>query len=102
MGCLTNSDNSIWICGNFNPITKQKPENWHETGYKMMVDYPFPDREKIGKIECDCKQVLECFQAWYGYNWYHSDDCALIKAIEKRPQLINLWCYQHLPEIPVD
>ena len=98
MGCLHNK--SITICGNFNKITKRKPKNWIDTGYKMMIKYSFKWREKIGKVECTCNEVLECYQPWYGCNWYHSDDCALMQQLKKRPQLMNLWCYNHLPQIP--
>lgn len=85
--------NGIHISGNFNPITKKKPKNWINNGYKIIVPFKFKWREKIGKIECDCKECEEHFAPFYGVEWYHMKDCALIKYINKRPQVLNLMQY---------
>jgi hypothetical protein len=80
-------------------VTKRKPRDINRD-YKIMRPYFFKWREKIGKIECDCTEVLEAYMPYYGCTWYHSDDCALIKQMEAKPHLWNLWCYQHLPGFP--
>jgi len=99
MGCIDNG--KVVILGNFAKITKKKPKDWWDKDYKVMVPYPFKWREKIGGIECDCNEVLECHQPYYGCDWYHSEECALIKRIKEKPQLMNLWQYSHLPQLPV-
>ena len=82
------------VMGNFNKLSKRKPKNWLHTGYKIIVPYKFEWRDKIGKVECDCKECEEHYMPYYGIDWYHSKDCALMKLIEKRPQILNLWQYQ--------
>ena len=97
MGVIEYGD--VIVHGNFAQITKEKPENYDED-YKVMVPYPFKLREKIGGVECSCKEVLECFMPYYGFDWYHSDGCELMKKVKQKPSLMNLWCYSHLPQIP--
>lgn len=82
--------NGIHISGNFNKLTKRKPKNWIENGYKIIVPFKFEWRHKIGKVECDCVECEEHFEPWYGISWYHSKECALIKYINSRPQICNL------------
>lgn len=86
--------NGAIVLGNFNKLSKRKPKNWIETGYKIIVPYKFKWREKIGGVECDCKFCEEHFMPYYGTTWYHTNDCALMKLIDKRPQILNLWQYQ--------
>lgn len=100
MGYIESDDGKIGIHGNFAPITKKKPRDFMED-YKVFVPYPFNFREKIGGVECDCINVLECYMPYYGSDWYHEDRCALIQDTKKRPHLMNLWPYSHLPQIPV-
>lgn len=85
--------NGAHISGNFNPITKRKPKNWIERGYKIMVSYKFPWRTRIGGVECDCKECEEHFAPYYGFDWYHSKNCALMKYLDRHPQVLNLWQY---------
>lgn len=85
------------ILGNFSKITKERPKNWFDKDYKIMIPYPFKWREKIGKVECDCTEVMESHMPYYGFNYSHSDECALMKLLKAKPQLRNLWCYGHLP-----
>ncbi len=85
--------NGAHISGNFNPITKRKPKNWIQTGYKIIIPFPFKWREKIGNVECDCKECEEHYAPYCGVEWYHMKDCALIKLLDKRPQILNLWQY---------
>lgn len=81
------------ISGNFNKLTKRKPRNWIDKGYRIIVPYKFKWRDKIGNTECDCKEIEEHFEAYYGASWYHNDECALIKKINARPQICNLQQY---------
>lgn len=78
------------ISGNFNKLSRRKPKNWMQTGYKTIVPFKFNWREKIGKVECNCKEVEEHYEPYYGTAWYHTNECALIKYINKRPQICNL------------
>lgn len=89
MGCYIAP--GIHVSGNFNPLTEAKPENWIDTGYKIIVPFEFKWRHKVGKVECDCTECEEHFQPWYGYSWYHSKECALIKHLKKHPQICNLY-----------
>ena len=74
--------------------------------YKVMIPYSeyFNDwpHERIGKVTCDCVEVLETYMPYYGRDWYHSDACALMQQMKAKPQLWNLACYQHLPKIASD
>ena len=85
--------NGIHISGNFNKLSKRKPKNWIDNGYKIIVPFDFKWRHKIGKVECDCKVCEEHYQPWYGVSWFHSKDCALMKYIDSRPQICNLMQY---------
>ncbi len=87
--------NGIHINGNFKKITKRKPKNWIENGYKIIVPYQFKWREKIAGVQCDCTVCEEQYSPYYGVDWYHLKDCALMKFIDKRPQILNLWQYSN-------
>lgn len=83
------------ISGNFNKLSKRKPRNWINKGYKIIVPYQFKWREKIGKVKCNCKTCEEHYAPYYGVDWHHSKDCALMNYINKRPQILNLWQYNN-------
>lgn len=81
---------NVSILGNFAKIRKGRPKNHNYLKeYKALVPYEFNWRVKLGKVECDCKEVLECYMPYYGYNIYHSDDCAIMKHYRKYPQMTN-------------
>jgi len=88
--------NGVHISGNFTPLTKLKPKNWIETGYKIIVPYKFKWRHKIGKVECDCKTCEEHFQPYYGIDFFHAKGCAYVEIFMKRPQLLNLIQYSQM------
>lgn len=88
MGCIVGQN--ITICGNFAKLTRRKPKGYNKD-YKIIIPYPFKWREKIGGIECDCTEVEEHFQPWYGFDWYHSPTCAILKRIERHPGIQNLF-----------
>jgi hypothetical protein len=80
----------IVACGNFVKPTKRRPKNWIDRGYKIVVPYDFKWRDKLGDVECDCKEIEEHYQPWYGFSWYHLDDCAIGKHLKKHPGILNL------------
>lgn len=82
--------NGALVLGNFAKVTKRKPKNWMENGYKIVVPYDFKWRSKIGKVECDCKVCEEHFMPWYGTSWFHSKECAYIKHFQRYPGILNL------------
>jgi hypothetical protein len=83
--------------GNFAEISDKRPDSYEEE-YKVMIPYDEMfknwDRVKVGKTVCDCVMVKECYQPYYGFDWYHSEECALIKRLKANPQLENLPCWQ--------
>lgn len=85
--------NGIHLNYNRAKLTKRKPKDWIQNGYKIVVPYEFKWREKIGPAQCDCKHCEENFQPYYGVTWYHRKDCALMKYINLHPQVLNLWQY---------
>ena len=96
MGCISNGN--ITITGNFAKISKKKPRGF-DKDYKVIVPFDFKWRKKIGKVTCDCKEVLECYMPYYGFTWYHSEECALIRLLKEKPHLKNLPAYDILPMI---
>lgn len=87
------SGKGFHISGNFVKPTIRRPKNWIHRKYKITVPYDFKWREKIGKIKCDCKVCEEHYAPYYGFTWFHSKECALMKYINKRPQILNLIQY---------
>ena len=85
--------NGAHVIGNFNKLLRKKPKGWIENGYKIIVPFDFKWRERIGKVECDCKEVEEHFMPWYGTSWYHSPECAILKHLEAHPGIANLVQY---------
>ena len=89
----------IIIHGNFSQAKRYntkdgRPPNWHERDYKAIVPYPFKWRSKLGKVVCDCKEVVEAYQPYYGWTIYHEDDCATMKHLRRYPQMENfMWNY---------
>ena len=89
MGCIDNGN--ITICGNFTKARRYKnmrPKNW-DRDYKAIVLFNFKWRDKKCGIECNCKEVIEAYQPWYGFSYYHSDECAIIQYYKKHPQRFN-------------
>ena len=87
MGCKIYD--GVTVCGNFTKLSKRKPKNWFDVGYRIMVPFDFKWRAKLGKVECDCMEVEETYQPWYGTSWFHSKQCALMQYYEKYPQRFN-------------
>lgn len=81
----------VVVCGNFNGYTKRRPKNWIEQGYKMIVPFRFKWRAKVGRVECNCIEVKEHFQPWYGTTWIHSDACAIRAHLKRYPGIQNFY-----------
>lgn len=84
---------NVVICGNFSQAKRYKngrPKNWIDRDWKAIIPYPFKWRDKIGKVECDCVEVVEAYQPYYGSSWYHEDRCAMMQHYKKYPQMKNL------------
>ena len=79
------------ICGGRETVTKEKPKDWINTGYTVVVPYKFNWRDKVGKIKCDCQEMLENYQPWYGFTYYHQDECAMLKHFDKYPGMANFF-----------
>jgi len=77
------------MCGNFAPLSRKKPKHYDKE-YKILIPYPFKWRLKLGKVECNCKEVEEHYQPYYGFSWFHSYDCAMMKHLRKYPGIQNL------------
>jgi hypothetical protein len=39
----------------------------------------FKWRAKLGKVECTCTEYVEAYQPYYGFNCYHSNECAIMQ-----------------------
>jgi hypothetical protein len=93
MGMISNG--KIIIHGNFERPRRYKngkPKNWIERDWKALIPYPFKWRTKLGEVECDCVEVVEAYQPYYGSTWYHSEECAVMKHYRKYPGMENfMW-----------
>ncbi len=87
------------ICGGRQPLSKKKPKDWIDRGYTILAPFKFKWRVTIGKLTCDCKQVIENYQPWYGFTIYHSDECVLMQRVRAKPWLENLPCYYNVAVI---
>jgi hypothetical protein len=82
----------VVLFGNFTTARRYKngkPKNWMDRDYKAIVPYDFTWRTKLGKVECDCKEIIEAYQPFYGFTWFHSEDCACMKHLRRYPQMQN-------------
>lgn len=81
---------NVVVCGNFAKAKRYKktPSYLHE--FKAIIPYPFKWRDKIGKVNCDCVEVVHAYQPYYGSSWYHEDRCAMMQHYKKYPQMQNL------------
>jgi hypothetical protein len=85
--------NNAVVIGNFSKLSKRRPKNWIDKDYKILVPYKFKWRDKVGKVECDCKFCEEHHQPYYGFTWFHSQECSLMKYLKEKPQIGNLIQY---------
>lgn len=101
MGVISNG--KIIMTGNFEKPRRYKnirPKDWFDRDYKAIIpwDNMFKDwkRPTLGKATCNCKEVIECHQPYYGRTWYHADECAIVKHMEKYPQMLNLPIFYYI------
>jgi hypothetical protein len=76
--------------GQFRNRTIGKEDFDNPDGYERIIPFDFKWRAKLGKAECDCKEVEEVYAPWYGTTWYHMPDCAIGKHLKKYPGIENL------------
>lgn len=90
---MIHTDGMVMI-GNFSKARRYKngrPKN-PDRDYKAIVPYDLKWRAKLGKVECDCKEMIEAYQPYYGFTLFHGPDCAIRKHLKKYPQMQNfLW-----------
>lgn len=82
----------VVLHGNFEKPRRYKngrPKNWAFRDYKALVAYPFKWRSTLGKVQCNCEEVIEAYQPYYGTSWYHEDACAIMVHFRKYPQMEN-------------
>ena len=96
-------DCEVWeggaICGNFAELSDSKPEPFdYDKTSKWHEPYSFEWRETLGKTICNCKTVRVHYAPYYGYDYFHSDSCNLIRKLEAEPQIQNLY-ETYLPAI---
>lgn len=89
------------VCGNFSEVLPEKPKDFdYMSDSKWLEPYPEKwERITIGKTTCDCVQIETHYAPYYGFTWLHSKECALIKRVEAKPQLRNLWCFDNVETI---
>lgn len=82
--------NGAVVHGNFSKLKKRRPKNWVHKDYKIVIPYKFKFRAKIGKVECTCSHCEEHYMPYYGWSWYHMEDCAYVQHFKKYPGILNL------------
>lgn len=100
MGVVQYGD--VIIHGNFAEVLPEKPKDFdYEQDAKWLEPYPkeFEYREKIGSVICTCKKLEVHFAPYYGFDYYHTEDCNLLRQLKDRPSLLNLPWYEHLPAV---
>lgn len=98
MGCLV--DEGMAICGNFAERLAEKPKDFDfEADAKWWEDYPFEWREQVGGTVCNCKRVKVNYQPWYGYDYFHQDNCFLVQKYHNTPNADMFGSMQYLPSI---
>lgn len=97
MGIAMSEDGNVVMLGNFTEAKRYNTEDglpdWDdawERDWKAIIPFPFKWRDKLGKVECDCTECVIAHMPYYGYSWYHMDDCAMHKHFARYPQMANL------------
>ena len=86
--------NGIAICGNFAQARRYKtkdgrPRDWFDKDYKAIRTFDFKWRDKKCGITCTCTEIIESYQPYYGWDYFHMDDCAIMVYYKKYPQRFN-------------
>ncbi len=88
MSCLHGE--GIVICGNFADVEKTRPKDWAERDSAWIEPFNMKWRDKLGKVDCDCRDLEWRYQPYYGFSVYHMPDCAIGKHLKKHPGIENL------------
>lgn len=97
----------VLIHGNFEEARRYKtkdgrPRDSWDRDYKAIIPFSFSWRVKWCGVECDCKEIIECYQPYYGRNWRHMDDCAMMQLYKKHPTWANVADYPPAPAVEPD
>jgi len=89
MDCETNG--SLTITGNFAELQQSKPEpfNYDRTA-KWIEPFTMEWREVMGDAICSCTTVEVHYAPYYGFDFYHRDNCSLMRKLAAQPQIANL------------
>lgn len=97
MSCIV--EDGMAICGNFAEVLPAKPKDMdYDRSYKWIEPYSFEWRETLGTAVCSCKTVKVYYAPYYGYDYYHNENCNLLRKLEAEPQIHNLY-ETYLPAI---
>lgn len=83
----------VLIHGNFEQARRYKngrPRDWINRDYRAIVPFKFTWRVKWCGVKCDCTEVIESYQPYFGYRWSHMPDCALLKHYKMHPGWANV------------
>lgn len=87
------------ICGNFASLQSTKPEPFdYDKTAKWVEPYLFEWRETLGKTVCNCRVVEVHYAPYFGYDYYHSKYCNLLRKLDAEPGILNLY-ELYLPSI---
>ena len=83
---------NVIVCGNFAEVQPSKPANFdYDSDAKWLEPFPKDwERIKIGKTTCDCEQIETHYEPWYGFTWFHTEKCAIVRRVKEKPGLLNL------------
>ena len=81
----------IVISGNFAELQDKKPEpfNYDRTA-KWVEPYSMEWREVMGDAICSCTTVEVHYAPYYGFDYYHRDNCSLMRKLAAQPGIYNL------------
>lgn len=89
MDCETNG--RISICGNFAELQDSKPEPFdYDHTAKWLEPYSFDWREVLGKTICNCKMVEVHYAPYFGFDYFHNQNCNLMRKLRAEPGIQNL------------
>lgn len=81
----------VVVCGNFAEVLPDKPESLdYESSAKWVEPYELEWREVMGDAICSCTTVEVHYAPYYGFDYYHSETCSLMRKLKSQPQIENL------------
>lgn len=79
------------ICGNFASVDESKPEPFdYDRTAKWREPYSFEWRETLGKAICNCRMVEVHYAPYYGFDYFHTEGCNLLRKLNAEPGIYNL------------